>query len=548
MAKIIKYDNDAKQKLLAGIEKLEKAVSTTLGPAGKNVIIDEYGSIHSTKDGVTVAKSIVLKDPFENLGANAVKEVAQKSNDKVGDGTTTSTLLAATIFKNGIKQVALGANATQVKNGILKAAKKVSSMLNEKSVPIQSKEEIRRVCVVSANGDEEIGEMIADVMDKIGKDGVIKVEDGQTAELTSKIVEGMSLDNGWVSPLMVTSQEKNEAELDEALVLLVDKKITNIQELILCLQSVAQSGKPLFIIADDYAEDILATLVMNKLRGFNCCAIKSPSFGDNRKAILDDIAILVGGKVVSDTTGVKLESAVVGGSTLGTAKRILVGKDSTVIFGGYGAKEDIDARANALREQIKNCKEAYDKEKLQERLGKLTNGIGIISVGADTEAERKEKRDRVDDAFNAAKCAVRSGIVAGGGIALYNIEEELKNAEKSDGMAKSEEIGFNILVESLVAPIRKILENAGLNYLSILTEIDRASKKNLGYDVYSNKYCDMLEAGIIDPTEVVVNEVVNAASIAGLLLTTEALVVEESVDKTGASASCTSCNPGMQMY
>ena len=534
MAKQIIYDSEAKEKILAGVNKLEKAVSATLGPCGKNVIIDEYGAIHSTKDGVSVAKSIVLKDKFENLGANAIKEVAEKSNDRVGDGTTTSTLLAAAIYRNGLKYVNVGANATQVKNGIKKAADFIVNNIKTASQDICTKEHIEEVATVSANGDKAIGSMIAEVMDKIGKDGTIKVENGNGTEMTSKIVEGMVIDQSYASPYMVTATETMEAELENPFVLIANKKLSNIQELLPALQSISQTGRPIFVIADDYAEDILATMVMNKLRGLNICAIKSPSYGDNRKAILNDIATLCGGRVVSDETGTRLENAVVESGILGQAKKVLVTKDNTVIFDGSGAKEQVEARAESLRKQISNCKENYEKEKLQERLAKLTSGIGVISVGATTEAERKELRDRVDDAFFASKAAIRSGIVIGGGAALLRAKKALDNWNETNVLGElvgDEKIGVKILCDSLEAPIRKILENAGIDASMIVAKLLDTNDANCGYDVLTKKFVNMIEAGIIDPTEVVVNEVQNAASVSGLLLTTDALIVEEPEEK-----------------
>ena len=534
MAKQIIYDSEAKEKILAGVNKLEKAVSATLGPCGKNVIIDEYGTIHSTKDGVSVAKSIVLKDKFENLGANAIKEVAEKSNDRVGDGTTTSTLLAAAIYRNGLKYVNVGANATQVKNGIKKAADFIVNNIKTASQDICTKEHIEEVATVSANGDKAIGSMIAEVMDKIGKDGTIKVENGNGTEMTSKIVEGMVIDQSYASPYMVTATETMEAELENPFVLIANKKLSNIQELLPALQSISQTGRPIFVIADDYAEDILATMVMNKLRGLNICAIKSPSYGDNRKAILNDIATLCGGRVVSDETGTRLENAVVESGILGQAKKVLVTKDNTVIFDGSGAKEQVEARAESLRKQISNCKENYEKEKLQERLAKLTSGIGVISVGATTEAERKELRDRVDDAFFASKAAIRSGIVIGGGAALLRAKKALDNWNETNVLGElvgDEKIGVKILCDSLEAPIRKILENAGIDASMIVAKLLDTNDANCGYDVLTKKFVNMIEAGIIDPTDVVVNEVQNAASVSGLLLTTDALIVEEPEEK-----------------
>ena len=543
MAKDIIYDNVAKDKILVGVNKLEKAVSVTLGPCGKNVIIDEYGSIHSTKDGVTVAKSVVLKDAFENLGANAVKEVAQKSNDMVGDGTTTSTVLAAAIFKNGLKYVNVGANATQIKNGIRKAADMAVEVVKKNSIKISSKEDIERVATVSANGDQKIGKIIAEVMSKIGNDGTIKVEDGNTSDITSKIVEGMVIDQSYASPYMVTNAETMEVELENPWILLANKKLANLQEMLGSLNSVVQTDRPLLIIADDFADDVLGTLICNRMKsGFVSVAVKSPSYGDNRKLMLEDIAILTGGRVISDETGIKIEDAVIESGIVGQAKRVIINKENTVIIDGVGSSEAIESRASALRTQIENCSEEYDKEKLQERLAKLTSGIGIISVGAVTKTEQKELRDRVDDAFSAAKAALKSGIVAGGGSALLNVKREV--TDEADAFVGDEVIGANIFLNSLDAPIRKILENAGLDASYVVQKLLDSPEysANTGYDVLTNKYVNMVEAGIIDPTEVVLNEIQNAASIAGLLLTTECLIVDEQLDKSGSSSgSCSTC-------
>ena len=542
MAKQLVYDSEAKEKILAGVNKLEKAVSSTLGPCGKNVIIDEYGSIHSTKDGVTVAKSIVLKDPFENLGANAVKEVAQKSNDRVGDGTTTSTLLAAAIYRNGLKYVNVGANATQVKNGIKIAADYVVDKVKAASKKISTREDIEKVATVSANGDKKIGSIIAEVMDKIGNDGTIKVEDGNTTDLTSKIVEGMVIDQSYVSPYMVTNSETMEAELENPWILIANKKMANIQEMVPALNSVAQSGRPLLIIADDFADDILGTLIFNRMKsGFVSVAVKSPSYGDNRKLILDDIAILCGGKVVSDETGVRLESATVESGIIGQAKRVVVNKENTVIIDGFGSKEEVEARANALRKQIEACQDDFVEDKLAERLARMTSGIGIISVGAVTKAEQKELRDRVDDAFAASKAALREGIVPGGGSMLLKAKKLLdvayeKNSPLYNKLVGDEIIGVKILCDSLEAPVRKILENAGIDASLIVSKLLENDIENEGYDVLTKKFADMPAAGIIDPTEVVVNEVQNAVSVASLLLTTECLICEMPEPKSNNAA------------
>lgn len=538
MAKAVIYDSAAKEKILAGVNKLEKAVTCTLGPAGKNVIIDEFGTIHSTRDGVTVAKSIVLKDKFENLGVNAVREVAEKSADRVGDGTTTSTLLAATIFRNGLKYVSLGSNATQIKNGIKKAAEKAVEFVKASAKKVESPEDLKKVAVVSANGDEKIGEVISEIMGKIGNDGTIKVENGSGIDLTSKIVEGMVIDKSYESPYMISNPETMEAELDNPWILIVDKKIAHVQDVLGCLQTVTKTGRPLLVIAESYADEFLATAVMNRMRGaLNTVAITSPSYGDNRRNILDDIAVLTGGKVVSDKTGVKFEHALAGSGVLGTAQRVVVNKTSTIIIGGGGTAEAVSERASSLRAQISSTEDQFDKSKLEERLARLTSGIGVITVGATTEAERKELRDRVDDAFCASKAAIRSGIVPGGGVALLNAMQKLdaayeKGSADYNKLVGDEIIGVKILCDSLDAPIRKILDNAGLDSSLIVGKlVEDRQQSGRGYDALNRKYVDMIEAGIIDPAEVVTNEITNAASVASLLLTTDALVVDEPEDK-----------------
>ena len=553
MSKQLIYNSEAKEKILAGVNKLEKAVSSTLGPCGKNVIIDDYGTIHSTKDGVTVAKAITLSDPFENLGANAVKEVAQKSNDRVGDGTTTSTLLAAAIYRNGLKYVNVGANATQVKNGIKIAADYVVDQVKKLSKKISTKEDIERVATVSANGDKKIGNIIAEVMSKIGNDGTIKVEDGNSTDLTSKIVKGMVIDQSYVSPYMVTNTDTMEAELENPWIVLSNKKMSNLQEMIPMLNSVASTGRPLLIIADDFADDILGTLVFNRMKsGFVSVAVKSPSYGDNRKLILDDIATLVGGKVISDESGIRLESATVETGIIGQAKRVVINKENTVIIDGLGDKALVDARAESLRKQISTCQDEFDKGKLEERLAKMTSGIGIISVGAVTKTEQKELRDRVDDAFAASKAALREGIVPGGGSMLLKAKKQLdlafeKGSELYSMLNGDEIIGIKILCDSLDAPVRKILENAGIDASLIVSKLLENNNDNEGYDVLAKRITDMIADGIIDPTEVVINEVQNAASVASLLLTTECLICEAPAEQKTAGSSCASCGQNMVM-
>lgn len=537
MAKILAYDAEAKQKILAGVEKLERAVATTLGPCGKNVIINEYGQIHSTRDGVTVAKAITLKDDFENLGANAIKEVAEKSNSRCGDGTTSSTILAASIYKNGLKYVSFGSNSTQIKNGIKKAADRAVDHIKKISKPISTKEEIKRVATVSANHDAEIGEIISEVMDKIGKDGTIKIEDGNTMELHSKIVKGMVVDQSYVSPYMVTNAETGEAELDNPYILIANKKLNNIQEILPALQGVSKEQASLLVIADELQEDLIATFIVNRMRsGFTVVAVKSPSYGDSRKAILEDIAVLCGGRVVSDETGTKLANAVPGVGILGRASRVIVNKESTVIIGGAGDPAKVEERASALRKDIDSPNTSeYDRERLKERLAKLTSGIGIISVGATTETERKEKRDRVDDAFAASKAAVRSGIVPGGGVALLLARKALASWMLETEFDGDEGIGARILFDSLDAPAKKILENAGEDASLVVGKLTESSDGS-GYNVLTKEYVDMLEDGVVDPAEVVINEIQNAASVSGLLLTTDCLVVEEPKKELAAPA------------
>jgi len=533
MAKDIIYGAQAKEKLLAGVNKLEYAVSSTMGPAGKNVIIDEYGTIHSTRDGVSVAKSVILKDKFENEGASALREVAEKSNSRVGDGTTTSTLLAATIFRNGLKYVSLGSNATQVRNGIVKASKKAVELVKSASTAISGKDSIKHVAVVSANGDEKIGEMIADAMDKLGNDGTIKVANGTGLELTSDIVKGMAIDRSYVSPYMITNAETQETELDNPYVLIVDKKLSSYQEIVGVLQAVTQTRRPLFVIAEDYADEVLATLVMNKLRGtFLAAAIKAPSYGEHRRNVLDDIAVLTGGRVVTEATGTRIENAVPGTGILGEAKRIVISPTNTVIIGGLGEGDAAEARAEQLRKQREACQDRDESDKLSERIARLTSGIGVITVGAVTEAERKELRDRVDDAFCASKAALRAGIVAGGGTALLTAKKALEDWAASAEFVGDEQVGVKIFCDSLEAPIRKILENAGIDASMIVSKINESGKKNYGYDALNKEFVDMIDAGIVDPTEVVINEIENASSVAALLLTTDALIVEEDPPKS----------------
>lgn len=536
MAKILKFDTDAKKKILEGIEALENAVAVTLGPSGKNVIISEYGTIHSTKDGVTVANSITLKDPFAAIGANALKEVASKSNQNCGDGTTTSTILAAEIYRYGLKYIELGTNASKLKDGIKFAAEKLCDFIKSNSYKVEDNNAIKNICTVSANGDKKVGKLIADVLNDIGKDGTIKVENGNTNVMTSSIVKGMVIDQSYASPYFVNSTDSMEVDLDHPYLLICNKKLSNIQELLPALQSTSSTKRPIFIIADDYSEDILATLVMNRLRGLNVCAIKSPSYGDNRKAILEDIAVLCGGRVVSDETGTRLEHAVVESGILGEAKRVLVTKENTVIFDGFGAQDKLQARADSLRKQIEQTTNEFEKSELEERLAKLTSGVGIISVGADTEVERKELRDRVDDAFAAAKSAIKSGYVPGAGVMLLKSKQHL---EKECGIAGKDvandtfHLGCKIFLWALAAPLKKMLSNAGFDIMdaaNVINKVVEASDMNYGFNIDTKQFGDLVKDGIIDSTEVVLNEIKNASSIASLLLVTDCIVVEDPDD------------------
>ena len=553
MSKLIKYNSDAQASILAGVETLEKAVSVTLGPAGKTVIIDEFGTIHATKDGVSVAKSIVLEDPIENIGAMAVKQISEKSNTNCGDGTTTTVVLGANIYKNSLKRVLFGSsNATQVKNGVNKAVSAIVDYIKTTAKPISSKEDIKKVALVSANFDEEIAETISEVMSKLGKDGTIKVENGQTTGIISKIVDGMTIDNPYASPYLITNQERMEAELTDPFVLIVNKKISNIQEIIPCLQSVSQVGKSLLIIADDFQEDVLAMLVYNKLQGFNILAVKSPSYGDPRKSILEDIAVSTGAIVISDEKCTNLKDAVVGSPYLGSCKRVVSTSENTVIIGGLGKQDVISARAAALRTQIEVASSEYEKDKFRERLAKLTTGVGLILCGGNTEAEAKERRDRVDDAFCAAKSALKSGIVPGGGSALLNAMKHFNDWNNTNAFGKltdSEKIGVSTVLESLKTPMYSILKNADLNADVIIEKVLHSDVENAGYNVLNseNQHSDnvhisnMIEEGIYDSAEVVINEITNAGSIAGLLLTTDAVIVENPKNKP-APASCHGCN------
>ena len=521
MAKQIKFDADARQKILAGVEKLSSAVTSTLGPSGRNVILDKkFGSPQITKDGVTVAKEIELPDPFENMGAQMVKEVASKTNDVAGDGTTTATLLAEAIYREGLKNLTAGANAMALKAGIDKATAAVTESIAKQAKKVKSADEIAQVATISANGDNEIGKMISDAMDKVGKEGTITVEEAKTLESTLDVVEGMQFDKGYLSPYFVTSPDNMECELENPFILLFEKKITNLQELLPVLQSVAKSGRPLMIIAEDVEGEALATLVVNKLRGtFQVCAVKAPGFGDRRKAILEDIAILTGGRLISEDIGVKLESVQL--TDLGRAKKVVVDKDNTTIVEGLGKGADIKNRVELIKKQIEETTSDYDREKLQERLAKLAGGVALIKVGAATEAAMKEKKDRVDDALHATRAAVEEGIVPGGGVAYLRAQKAIE-ALKLEG---DEAVGAAIICRAIEAPLRKLVNNAGQEAALVIANVKKATGTN-GYNVRTGEYCDLLKAGVVDPAKVTRSALQNAASIAGLLLTTDCMVTD----------------------
>ena len=521
MAKQIKFDAEARQKILAGVEKLSNAVTSTLGPSGRNVILDKkFGSPQITKDGVTVAKEIELPDPFENMGAQMVKEVASKTNDVAGDGTTTATLLAESIYREGLKNLTAGANGMALKRGIDKATAAVTDAIAKLSKKVKSADEIAQVATLSANGDEEIGKMISEAMDKVGKEGTITVEEAKTLESSLDVVEGMQFDKGYLSPYFVTNPEAMECELENPFILLFEKKISNLQDMLPLLQAVAKSGRPLMIIAEDVEGEALATLVVNKLRGtFQVCAVKAPGFGDRRKAILEDIAILTGGKLISEDIGIKLESVTV--DMLGRAKKVVVDKDNTTIVEGLGKGADIKARVEQIKKQIEETTSDYDREKLQERLAKLAGGVALIKVGAATEAAMKEKKDRVDDALHATRAAVEEGIVPGGGVAYLRAQKAVE-ALKLEG---DEKVGAAIIARAIEAPLRKLVNNAGQEAALVIANVKKATGTN-GYNVRTGEYCDLLKAGVVDPAKVTRSALQNAASIAGLLLTTDCMVTD----------------------
>ncbi len=525
-SKEIKYSMAAREKMMKGIDTLANAVRVTLGPKGRNVIIEKsWGSPKITKDGVTVAKEIELEDKFENMGVQMVKEVASKTSDVAGDGTTTATILAQSMYKEGSKLVAAGANPMAIKRGIDKAVEAVVEELKKISKPTKDKKEIAQVGTISANNDPTIGEIIAEAMEKVGKEGVITVEEAKGMETTLEIVEGMQFDRGYLSPYFVTDPEKMEVHLEEPYILLYEKKISNMKDLVPILEQIARMNKPLLIIAEDVEGEALATLVVNKLRGtLKCAAVKAPGFGDRRKAMLEDIAILTGGQVISEDLGIKLENVTI--NDLGTAKRVTIDKDNTTIVDGGGSKEALEGRVKQLRVQIEETTSDYDREKLQERLAKLIGGVAVINVGAATETEMKEKKDRVEDALNATRAAVEEGIVPGGGVAFIRALKALKKM-KLEG---DEQLGVDLVKRALEEPVRQIANNAG-HEGSIVVQKVKEGKDAFGFNADKGEFEDLMKAGIIDPTKVVRCALQNASSVASLLLTTEAMVAEKPEEK-----------------
>jgi chaperonin GroEL len=531
-AKELQFNTDARSKLKRGVDQLAEAVKVTLGPKGRNVVIDKkFGSPTVTKDGVTVAKEVELSDPIENMGAQMVKEVATKTSDLAGDGTTTATVLAQAIFREGLKNVTAGANPMELKRGIDRAVEAVVEQLKTLSVPSAGKKEIAQVGTISANNDKEIGNLIAEAMEKVGKDGVITVEEAKGLETTLETVDGMQFDRGYLSPYFVTDPEKMEAALDDPYILIHDKKISAMKELLPVLEKVAQSGRPMLIIAEDVDGEALATLVVNKLRGtLKVAAVKAPGFGDRRKEMLRDIAVLTGGQVISEELGFKLENATL--NDLGRAKRVAVDKDNTTIVDGKGKENDIQGRINEIKAAVEKSTSDYDREKLQERLAKLSGGVAVINVGAATETEMKEKKARVEDALHATRAAVEEGIVAGGGVALIRAQAGLEKIKGTD----DEKIGVEIVRRALEEPIRMIAQNAGAEGSIVVGRVKESKEKNFGYNAATDAYEDLVRAGVIDPTKVTRTALQNAASIAGLLLTTECVVVEKKEEKPAPSA------------
>ena len=528
MAKIIKFESDARSAMLKGVDILANTVKATLGPKGRNVILDKsYGAPRITKDGVTVAKEIDLEDKFENMGAQMVKEVASKTNDEAGDGTTTAILLAQAIVKEGCKYVTAGMNPMDVKRGIEAAVEQVKEKLISSAKKVKDSDEIAQVGTISANGDKEIGDMISRAMQKVGNEGVITVEEAKGIETELEVVEGMQFDRGYLSPYFITNADKMTTELDNPLILLHEKKLTNLQPMVPLLESVVQAGRTLMIISEDVEGEALATLVVNKLRGgLKVAAVKAPGFGDRRKAMLEDIAILTGGQVISEDLGIKLENVKI--KDLGSAKKVKIDKENTTIVSGSGKKSDIEARCAQIKQQVEETTSDYDKEKLQERLAKLAGGVAIVKVGGATEVEVKERKDRVEDALNATRAAVEEGIVVGGGCALLYTSQDLDKVKVKGDDQKS---GVEIVKKALQSPIRQITNNAGVDGSVVVGKLLEMNKPSHGYDAQTEQYVDMFKEGIIDPVKVVRTALQNAASIAGLLVTTEAMVADKPDEK-----------------
>ncbi len=539
-AKQVIFGEEARSKILRGVEQLADAVKITLGPKGRNVVLDKkFGPPSSTKDGVTVAKEIELEDPFENMGTQMVNEVASKTSDVAGDGTTTATILAQAIYREGVKNVAAGANPMDLKRGIEQAVEAVVEELHKLSKPTKDKKEIAQVGTISANNDPTIGDLIAEAMEKVGKDGVITVEEAKAIETSLDIVEGMQFDRGYLSPYFVTDPERMEANLDEPYILLHEKKISSMKDLLPILEQIAKMGKPLLVISEDVEGEALATIVVNKLRGtLSCAAVKAPGFGDRRKEMLTDIAVLTGGNVVSEDIGIKLENVTL--NDLGRAKRVTIDKDTTTLVEGYGETSEIEGRVRQLRTQIDETTSDYDREKLQERLAKLVGGVAVINVGAATETEMKEKKARVEDALNATRAAVEEGVVPGGGVAYIRAIKALEKLHLDGDQA----IGIKIVKRALEEPLRQIAQNAGAEGSIIVEHVKAAKKVNEGFDANTLEYVDMMKAGIIDPTKVTRSALQNASSISALMLTTEALVTEIPEEKSAAPAM----PPGGGMY
>ena len=526
--KDIKFSTDARSRLLKGINLLANAVRITLGPKGRNVVLDKsFGSPRITKDGVTVAKEIDLKDKFENMGAQMIKEVASKTSDTAGDGTTTATILAQAIVEEGLKAVAAGMNPMDLKRGIDTATKAIIEELKKKSKKISTNEEVKQVGTISANGDIEVGEHLAQAMKKVGKEGVITVEEGKGLETELNVVEGMQFDRGYLSPYFVTNAEKMTCELEDVYILLHEQKLSNLQPMLPLLESVAQSGKPLLIIAEEIEGEALATLIVNKLRGgLKIAAVKAPGFGDRRSAMLEDIALLTNGQVISEELGIKLENVKL--DSLGTAKKINIDKENTTIVGGSGKKSEIDARCNQIKNEIEQSDSDYDKEKLQERLAKLSGGVAVLNVGGASEVEVKEKKDRVEDAMNATRAAVEEGVVPGGGVALLYAKKILDNIKLPN---PDQQVGINIIKKAIERPIRQIAKNAGVDGSIIVGKLLEQDNENYGYNAQTGKFTDLVKDGIIDPTKVVLSAIQDSASVAGLLITAEAVIADLPEDK-----------------